>query len=67
MHPTLTFDLIQADHRDRLEAARLQSRHTSRPARVRPSGERRGRPPERLSQAGLRGLLAVSTAAATIR
>lgn len=67
MHPTLTFDLIQADHRDRLEAARLESRHTARAARPRPSGERRGRPPERPSRVRLRGLLAVSTPAATIR
>lgn len=65
MHPTLTFDLIQADHRDRLETARLQSRHASRAARVRPSGESRGRPPERRPR--LRGLLVATTAAGAIR
>jgi hypothetical protein len=58
MHPTLTFDLIRADHAERLEAARLSRRREARPA-----DGTRGRPPE----PALRTLLAGTTAVAGIR
>lgn len=67
MHPTLTYDLIQADHRERLETARLLSRHADRQARSRPATESRGRPPERIRQPRLRLLLAATTAVGAIR
>lgn len=67
MHPTLTYDLIQADHRERLETARLLSRHAARPAAVRPATESRDRPPERVRQPRLRLLLAATTAVGAIR
>ncbi|MCG7286650.1 hypothetical protein MHY85_11790 [Cellulomonas sp. ACRRI] len=67
MHPTATFDLIQADHRERIETARLLSRHAARRAAVRPDGETRGRPPERFRQPRLRALLPATTTVAAIR
>jgi hypothetical protein len=63
MHPTLTFDLIRADHAERLEAARLSRRREARPA-----DGTRGRPPEpRRAQPALRTLLAGTTPVAGIR
>lgn len=67
MHPTLTFDLIQADHRERIETARLLSRHAARRAEVRPTAETRGRPPERVARPRLRALLPATTTVAAIR
>lgn len=67
MHPTLTYDLIQADHRERLETARMLSRHLERATAVRPTAERRGRPPERLRVPRLRLLLAATTTVGAIR
>lgn len=67
MHPTLTFDLIQADHRDRIETARLLSRDAARRTAARPSAESRGRPPERPARPRLRQLLVATTAVGAIR
>lgn len=67
MHPTLTYDLIQADHRERLETARLLSRHTVSRATARPGTESRGRPPERVRRPRLRLLLDATTAVGAIR
>jgi hypothetical protein len=67
MHPTLTFDLIQADHRDRIETARLLSRHAARRAAARPAPETRGRPPERVARPRPRLLLVAATAVGAIR
>lgn len=63
MHPTLTFDLIRADHAERLEAARLSRRREARPA-----DGTRGRPPKRRrARPAVRALLAETTAVAGIR
>ncbi len=62
MYRFTTFDQIRADHRDRLETARLQSRHAARATRARPSGERRGRPPEPPAQPRPRDLRGSGTA-----
>jgi|GEM_PF-1607901 hypothetical protein len=68
MHPSFTYDLIRADHAERLESARLQSRHAGGARRRRPSAATRGRPPEpRRTLPRLRGLLAGTTAVAAIR
>jgi hypothetical protein len=67
MHPTLSYDLIQADHRERLETARLLSRHAARSAAARPGTGSRGRPPERVRQPRLRLLLVATTAVGAIR
>ncbi|WP_454051595.1 hypothetical protein [Cellulomonas sp. Marseille-Q8402] len=67
MHPALTYDLIQADHRERIETARLLSRHLARPATVRPGAERRGRPPERNRLPRLRLLLVATTTVGATR
>jgi hypothetical protein len=63
MHPSLTYDLIQADHRERLEAARLAARQ----AAARPVTESRGRPPDRARRPRLRLLLATVSTVGTIR
>ena len=68
MHPSFTYDLLRADHAERVESSRLQQRHAGRPRRARPSAATRGRPPEpRRALPRLRGLLAGTTAVATIR
>jgi hypothetical protein len=67
MHPTMTYDLIQADHRERLETARLLSRHSARPTARRPAAESRGRPPERVRLPRMRLLLAATTTVGAIR
>ncbi|RMI06968.1 hypothetical protein [Cellulomonas triticagri] len=67
MHPTLTFDLIQADHRERLETAALLRRDAERRADRRRTTGSRGRPPERLARPRLRLLLVATTAAGTVR
>ncbi len=67
MHPTGTVDLIQADHRERIETARLLSRHAARRAARRPGPETRGRPPEPRRQPRLRALLPATTTVAAIR
>lgn len=62
MHPSLTYDLLQADHRERLEASRLAARQ----AAARPVPESRGRPPDRARRPRLRLLVApVPTAGRT--
>ncbi len=67
MHPTLTFDVLQADHRERLETARLLSRHAARRAESRPGPETRGRPPEPVVRPRLRLLLAATTTVGALR
>lgn len=47
MHPTLTFELVRADHQARLEASRLRSERLLAARGSRQVAETRGRPPER--------------------
>jgi hypothetical protein len=63
MHPSLTYDLLQADHRERLEASRLAARQ----AAARPVTESRGRPPDRARRPRLRPRLAAVSTAGPIR
>ena len=46
MHPTLTFELVRADHQARLEASRLHSQRLLAAREHRRAAEMRGRPPE---------------------
>lgn len=67
MHPTLSFDLIQQDHRDRIETTRqVTEQATRRTDQATRSDQNRGRP-ERPSRPRLRALLTASSAVATIR
>jgi hypothetical protein len=52
MHPTLTFDLVLLDHRDRIAASRRadrsdQDRSAERQTGRRPTATQRDHPPER--------------------
>jgi hypothetical protein len=67
MHPTLTFDVLQQDLRERRETVALVSRRTARDTRSRPVAETRGRPPERVRPRRLRALHGLGTAVATLR
>ena len=63
MHPSLTYDLLQADHRERLEASLLAARR----AAARPGTGSRGRPPDRARRPRLRLLVSAVSAAGPIR
>ncbi|WP_282945880.1 hypothetical protein [Cellulomonas endometrii] len=67
MHPTLTFDVLQRDLRERRETVALVRRRTERGTRSRPSAETRGRPPERARPHRLRAFHGLGTAVATLR
>ncbi|MBD3779201.1 MULTISPECIES: hypothetical protein [unclassified Cellulomonas] len=54
MHPTLTFELVRADHQARLEASLLHSERLLAARESRRVAETRGRPPERRSRHLLR-------------
>ncbi|HEY0189382.1 MAG TPA: hypothetical protein VGC67_18005 [Cellulomonas sp.] len=72
MHPTLTFELIQQDHRERLETARLIRRAVDRRAADRETGRRPGHagsdhPPEPSLWQRSRSVLAATTTVAAAR
>jgi hypothetical protein len=68
MHPTLTFELVQQDHLDRIESARriaqAQARAAERQSGRRPVTTDRGHPPERRPRWRPRPVLAATTTGA---
>jgi hypothetical protein len=67
MHPSLTFDVIRNDHRERIENARLRSRHAPRRSELRRDEEPLGRPPDRRVLPCLQLLLAGTTTGGAVR
>jgi hypothetical protein len=67
MHPTLTFDLIQQDHGERIETARLLSQVQERRADARPGSRQPGHPPEPRPRTRVRSFLSATTTVAAAR